>query len=141
MTAKKNGKKSKHGTRKVAVDKRIVEELAKWGIDKKTVGAAGLTILITAILRLIGVGASRIGDVEMSEEDFHIADVLDELREEKVLGTITAKVPKETLARAIRTVVADDGILWEYDVDDIPSYYSEMINKDLIEFFESQYHP
>jgi len=137
---KRKRKKSKHGPRTAGVDKRIVEELAKWGIDKKTVGAAALTILITAILRLIGVGASRIpGEVEMSEEDFRVEDVIAELKEENVLDTFTSRVAVATLKKAVREIVADDGLIWDYDVDDIPLNYSKLINKDLLEFLKS--HP
>jgi hypothetical protein len=108
------------------VDKKIADELGKWGINKKTVGPIALTILITAILHQLGVEFSLPPGASVSESDARISDILSELDDEKSLEKITGKIPRKTLVKALRSVVGARGVLWEYEQDDIPPGYSSL---------------
>lgn len=117
-------RKTSRRARRTPVDKKIADVLGKWGINKKTVGPIALTILIATILHQLGVEFSLPPGV--SDSDARISDILSELNDEKSLEKITGKIPRKTLVKALRSVVGSDGVLWEYEQDDIPPGYSSL---------------
>ena len=120
------------------VVKRLKTELAKWGIDKKTIGPILLTLLITAILRQLGVAFELAPGVEMSENEAKVKAILDDLAERGQLVRLTKKVPKGTITEALKSMIVNQGILDEKDVDEIPQRYSEKIDAELLSFLQSQ---
>ena len=133
-------KKTARKQPKISVDKKLTEELAKWGIDRKAIGGALLVILITAILHQLGVGYSLSEGTKMSEEDVEVEAILETLKEENSLDEITGKIPKEIVVSALREIVRKNGILWDYEQEDIPPKYAARlakIDRNLIEFLLS----
>jgi hypothetical protein len=134
-TGKKGESKSK--VKKVPVDKRIIEELASWGIDKKALGPILLGILVAAIMHQLGVQYSLAPSPgkELTEEEARVEEILFELDDQKRLDRIVQKIPKKTLVQALQRIVREDtdGFLQNYDVDDIPANYPSL-PRDLEEF-------
>ena len=128
----------KRSTQKAPIVKRLKIELAKWGIDKKTVGPILLTLLITAILRQLGVAFELAPGVELSENEAKVKEILNDLDKRGQLVRLTKRIPKETLTKALKAMIVDQDILNEYDVDEIPSKYSEKIDEELLSFLQSQ---
>lgn len=93
--------------------KRLETELAKWGIDKKALGAAALGIVITAILHALNTAFGGLDD-DYSEEDAYADSVIEELEEQGDLPEVTSRLSKEDLKRALKSFFESDTLHSEW---------------------------